>query len=56
MIKLKLGDLDNKELKFIPTKIDSLDEYLKRIDFIMEYEIILVITVIQKKIFEKENY
>ena len=40
MIKLKLGDLDNKELKFIPTKIDSLDEYLKRIDFIMEYEII----------------
>jgi len=40
MIKLKLGDLDNKELKFIPTKIDSLNEYLKRIDFIMEYEII----------------
>ena len=40
MIKLKLGDLDNKELKFIPTKIDSLYEYLNRIDFIMEYEII----------------
>lgn len=39
MMKLKVGKLNNSELKFIPTKRDSLDEYISKLKLTDEYEI-----------------
>lgn len=40
MVVLKLGNLDNVERKFIPTKKDELEKYLNTIEKVEEWELI----------------
>lgn len=39
MVKLRLGNINNKELKFIPTKLSFLEDYLNEIKYQEEYEL-----------------
>ena len=39
MVKLRLGNINNKELKFIPTKMSFLEDYLNEIKYQEEYEL-----------------
>ena len=40
MVQLRLGKIDNRERKFIPTKKEFLEEYLNSLEKIEEYELI----------------
>ena len=40
MVVLRLGKINNEERKFIPTRLDALEEYLQSMEEIEEYELI----------------